>query len=170
MQGVAEMKNVGEIKRSIKLMTAYPSTFGYADFADKDNSCSGRLDRMTPLENIDYAESYAAVLVAMPKYSELHKQFAPVLAKELGLKQWPRYDYMVKLLARILGDDSQMMLNLQTMREELGKECQGRAWVIVTSQQDVLVYKPRSEIYERQRQNCTYINGFSKYLIADGGT
>lgn len=102
------MKNVGEIKRSIKLMTAYPRTFGYADFADKGNSCSGRLDRMTALENIDYAESYAAVLVAMPKYSELHKQFAPVLAKELGLKQWPRYDYMVKLLARILGDDSQM--------------------------------------------------------------
>lgn len=30
-----------------------------------------------------------------------------------------------------------MMLNLQTMREELGKECQGRAWVIVASQQDV---------------------------------
>lgn len=102
------MKNVGEIVRSIKLLAAYPHTFGYVDFADKGNSCSGRLDRMTALENIDYAESYAAVLVAMPKYSELHKQFAPVLAKELGLKQWPRYDYMVKLLARILGDDSQM--------------------------------------------------------------
>ena len=102
------MKDVEEIKRSIKLMTAYPSTFGYKDFKDKGNSCTGRLDRITSLENIDYAESYAAVLVAMPKYSELHKQFAPVLAKELGLKQWPRYDYMVKLLARILGDDSQM--------------------------------------------------------------
>ena len=29
------------------------------------------------------------------------------------------------------------MLNLQTVTEELGKECQGKAWVIVTSQQDI---------------------------------
>ena len=29
------------------------------------------------------------------------------------------------------------MLNLQTVTEELGKECMGKAWVIVTSQQDI---------------------------------
>lgn len=29
------------------------------------------------------------------------------------------------------------MLNLQTVTEELGKECVGKAWVIVTSQQDI---------------------------------
>ena len=29
------------------------------------------------------------------------------------------------------------MLNLQTVTEELGKECKGKAWVIVTSQQDI---------------------------------
>ena len=102
------MKTVGEIKRSIRLMIKYPNTFRYLEFGDRGNTCSGRLDKMTELENIDYAEAYAAVVVAMPKYSELHKSFAPVLAKELGLKQLPRYEYMVKLLARILGDDTQM--------------------------------------------------------------
>lgn len=102
------MKNVGEIKRSIRLMIKYPHTFGYSEFGDRGNACVGRLDRMSTLENIDYSEAYAAVVQAMPKYSELHKQFAPVLAQELRLKQWPRYDYMVKLLARILGDDTQM--------------------------------------------------------------
>ena len=45
--------------------------------------------------------------------------------------------FCVDEVGQYIGDDSQMMLNLQTMREELGKECQGRAWVIVTSQQDV---------------------------------
>ncbi len=99
------MKKVEEIKKSIRLMISYPSTFGYSDFGDRGNTCSGRLDRMNEQENINYAESYAAVVTAMPKYSELHKQFAPVLKKELGLNQWPRYDYMVKLIARILGDD-----------------------------------------------------------------
>lgn len=53
---------------------------------------------MSAIENIDYSEAYAAVVQAMPKYSEVHKQFAPVLAK----------DYMVKLSTRILGDDTQM--------------------------------------------------------------
>ena len=102
------MKNIGEIKRSIRLLIKYPNTFVYAEFGDKGNACTGRLDEMCTEENIDYAETYAAVVQAMPKYSELHKQFAPVLKKKLGLKVWPRYDYMVKILARILGDDMQM--------------------------------------------------------------
>ena len=38
---------------------------------------------------------------------------------------------------RYIGDDSKLMLNLQTVTEELGKECMGKAWVIVTSQQDI---------------------------------
>lgn len=59
-------------------------------------------------ENSDYAKTYASVLRAMPKYSELHKQFAPVLMQELKLKQWPRYDYSIKILTRILMDDTQM--------------------------------------------------------------
>lgn len=29
------------------------------------------------------------------------------------------------------------MLNLQTITEELGTKCQGRAWVVVTSQEDI---------------------------------
>lgn len=59
-------------------------------------------------ENSDYAKTYASVLRAMSKYSELHKQFAPVLMQELKLKQWPRYDYSIKILTRILMDDTQM--------------------------------------------------------------
>jgi hypothetical protein len=29
------------------------------------------------------------------------------------------------------------MLNLQTITEQLGTQCKGRAWVIVTSQEDI---------------------------------
>ncbi len=45
--------------------------------------------------------------------------------------------FLVDEVGQYIGDNSQLMLNLQTLREELGKECQGRAWVIVTSQQDI---------------------------------
>ena len=40
-------------------------------------------------------------------------------------------------VGQYIGEDSNLMLNLQTVREELGKECNGKAWVIVTSQQDI---------------------------------
>ncbi len=45
--------------------------------------------------------------------------------------------FMVDEVGQYIGDNSQMMLNLQTLREELGKECQGKAWLIATSQQDI---------------------------------
>ena len=45
--------------------------------------------------------------------------------------------FMVDEVGQYIGDDSNLMLNLQTVREELSKECRGKAWVIVTSQQDV---------------------------------
>jgi hypothetical protein len=36
-----------------------------------------------------------------------------------------------------IGQNSQMMLNLQTITETLGTTCGGRAWIIVTSQEDI---------------------------------
>ena len=45
--------------------------------------------------------------------------------------------FLVDEIGQYIGDDSKLMLNLQTVTEELGKECLGRAWVIVTSQQDI---------------------------------
>lgn len=45
--------------------------------------------------------------------------------------------FLVDEIGQYIGDDSKLMLNLQTVTEELGKECKGKAWVIVTSQQDI---------------------------------
>ena len=45
--------------------------------------------------------------------------------------------FMVDEVGQYIGDDSNLMLNLQTVREELSKECKGKALVVVTSQQDV---------------------------------
>ncbi len=45
--------------------------------------------------------------------------------------------FLVDEVGQYIGEDSNLMLNLQTVREELGKECNGKAWVIVTSQQDI---------------------------------
>ena len=45
--------------------------------------------------------------------------------------------FLVDEVGQYIGDDSKLMLNMQTVTEELGKECAGKAWVIVTSQQDI---------------------------------
>ncbi len=45
--------------------------------------------------------------------------------------------FLVDEIGQYIGEDSRLMLNLQTVTEELGKECKGKAWVIVTSQQDI---------------------------------
>ncbi len=45
--------------------------------------------------------------------------------------------FLVDEIGQYIGDDSALMLNLQTVTEDLGRFCNGKAWVIVTSQQDI---------------------------------
>ncbi|MHC3377955.1 BREX system P-loop protein BrxC [Ligilactobacillus equi] len=48
-----------------------------------------------------------------------------------------RIAFLVDEVGQFIGDNVNKMLNLQTIVEELGMKCQGRAWVIVTSQQKI---------------------------------
>ena len=45
--------------------------------------------------------------------------------------------FLVDEIGQYIGEDSNLMLNLQTVTEDLGRECKGKAWIIVTSQQDI---------------------------------
>ena len=45
--------------------------------------------------------------------------------------------FLVDEIGQYIGDNSGMMLNLQTLVEELGSRCKGKVWVIVTSQEDI---------------------------------
>ena len=45
--------------------------------------------------------------------------------------------FLVDEIGQYIGDDSKLMLNLQTVTEDLGTACGGKAWVLVTSQQDI---------------------------------
>ena len=48
-----------------------------------------------------------------------------------------RLIFLVDEVGQFIGTDSHLMLNLQTITEELGTICNGRAWVVVTSQEDI---------------------------------
>ena len=45
--------------------------------------------------------------------------------------------FLVDEMGQYIGDETNLMLNLQTVVEDLGTYCGGKAWVIVTSQQDI---------------------------------
>lgn len=48
-----------------------------------------------------------------------------------------RLVFLVDEVGQFIGGQTQLMLNLQTITEELGVKCDGRAWVVVTSQEDI---------------------------------
>ena len=48
-----------------------------------------------------------------------------------------RLIFLVDEVGQFIGTDSQLMLNLQTITENLGTICGGRAWIVVTSQEDI---------------------------------
>jgi len=45
--------------------------------------------------------------------------------------------YLVDEIGQFVGQDGHLMLNLQTIVENLGVVCEGRVWVVVTSQEDI---------------------------------
>lgn len=45
--------------------------------------------------------------------------------------------FLVDEIGQYIGDDTGLMLNLQTIAEDLGTMCGGKAWIIVTSQQAI---------------------------------
>ncbi len=48
-----------------------------------------------------------------------------------------RIIFLVDEIGQYIGDNTSMMLNLQTITEQLGTVCNGRAWIVVTSQEDI---------------------------------
>jgi len=48
-----------------------------------------------------------------------------------------RLVFLVDEVGQFIGTDGHLMLNLQTVAEDLGTLCKGRAWVIVTSQEEI---------------------------------
>ena len=61
------------------------------------------------------------------------------LVKEYCEKKGPNHHviFLVDEIGQYIADDTQLMLNLQTIVEDLGTACKGKAWVIVTSQEDI---------------------------------
>lgn len=72
------------------------------------------------------------------KFSINIENFAKLVKEYLDSKGPKRnIVFLVDEIGQFIGENTQMMLTLQTIVENLGTTCKGRAWVIVTSQADI---------------------------------
>lgn len=69
-------------------------------------------------------------------YTNSTEDFAKIV-NEYCKKNKTRIIFLMDEVGQFIGDNTQLMLNLQTCVEDLGKYCRGQAWVVVTSQQEL---------------------------------
>ena len=81
------------------------------------------------------SEAYAALSECHDTYRVSIETFANMV-KDYISRQPPgfRLNFFVDEVGQFIGQDSKLMLNLQTVAETLGTVCNGRAWLFVTSQ------------------------------------
>ena len=63
--------------------------------------------------------------------------FCKWVKEYLDANEERRVLFFVDEVGQFIGNNTQMMLKLQTITENLGTICEGRAWVVVTSQEDI---------------------------------
>lgn len=95
------------------------------------------------------ADNYVQTLLSK-KYSIDATDFAK-LVKDYLDKQGndAHFVFLADEVGQFIGDNNSRMLNLQTIVEQLGVQCQGRAWVVVTSQQQMDEVTSNFNKYER---------------------
>lgn len=75
---------------------------------------------------------------AEANYAMSSEKFAKEVAKYISSKgQNHRVVFLVDEVGQYIGEDTQLMLKLQSLTEDLGIYCHGQAWIIVTSQQNI---------------------------------
>ncbi|ERB55725.1 ATP-binding protein, partial [Rhodococcus sp. P27] len=124
---------------------AFKST--YARIAGRDWT-QGREEGV--LEEVNVAKAYAEISGQSEgtpsniltkyrnEYSVSIENFADEIKTWLD-RQEPgfRLNFYVDEVGQFIGSNTHLMLNLQTIAESLNTKCQGRAWVFVTSQEDM---------------------------------
>lgn len=94
------------------------------------------VDALVEVRNVprDDAENY--VNDQINNYTNSTEEFAKIV-NTYCKKNKTRIIFLMDEVGQFIGDNTQLMLNLQTCVEDLGKYCRGQAWVVVTSQQEL---------------------------------
>ena len=124
-----------EFKKTFEEISGKPWTEARDDFYYEEDAIVEALSKATKMSAEAARDWYNK---AEDNYTLSVEKFAKRV-KEYILSKGKNHHvvFLVDEIGQYIGDNSQLMLNLQTVVEDLGTECSGRAWVIVTSQQDI---------------------------------
>lgn len=110
-----------EVNREIAVLEAHNIAEAYARAVGADKSfASGILEK--------YRSEYK---VSIEDFAEQVKEYID--------RQEPKFrlNFFVDEVGQYIADNTKLMTNLQTIAETLATKCNGRAWVIVTAQEDM---------------------------------
>lgn len=112
--------------------------------------------------NEEDAKNYVEHL-QLNKYSISPEEFADLVKDYLDKKGNNRhFVFLADEVGQFIGDNDKRMLNLQTIVEQLGVKCQGRAWVVVTSQQQM---NQVTESFSKHERDFSKIQGRFNTMI-----
>ncbi len=92
---------VKDVTKAIRLIIFYHDCIAWEDYSDRGNACYKPYVFENDIEKRNDALMHAAVKVAMPHGSYLHKVLAEKVAGDLN-DTWVTYDWLIKALARLL--------------------------------------------------------------------
>lgn len=97
---------------------------------------AGNIDKA--FAEVNATESPGIIRQYSASYSVSIEDFADEVATWLDSQPAGfRLNFFVDEVGQFVGNNTQLMLNLQTIAESLATKCQGRAWIFVTSQEDM---------------------------------
>jgi len=98
-------------------------------------------------------------------FTKTTEEFAKIV-NDYCQKNDTRVVFLMDEVGQFIGSNGELMLNLQTCVEDLGKYCHGKAWVVVTSQQEL---KAMIDSNASQKNDFSKIQGrFDTRLLLSG--
>lgn len=98
-------------------------------------------------------------------YTNTTEEFAKIV-NDYCKKNDTRVVFLMDEVGQFIGTNGELMLNLQTCVEDLGKYCRGQAWVVVTSQQEL---KAMIESTKAKQNDFSKIQGrFDTRILLSG--
>lgn len=96
--------------------------------------------------------------IAIEDFAERVRQYIEKTGK--------RVVFLVDEIGQFISTDSKLMLNLQTMTEELGVRCHGKAWIIVTAQEDIDSMTANMDVTAESKNDFSKIQGRFKTRLS----
>lgn len=132
---LSQENTYGAFKRRFKELVGYPWEEKREDFYFEEEGIVRALADTTKMSEEAARNWYYK---AEENYSLSIEKFARRVKEYIDSKGKEHYViFLVDEMGQYIGGDVGLMLNLQTIVQDLGTFCDGKAWVIVTSQQDI---------------------------------